>query len=533
MKKVIFSILLGAFCISNYSEKVEAAVVDNNGSTIYAPGESSGNMDAGATYPKLIELKNNGESNGRLIATFDQGKMIDGRQVWPIYESDNKGETWNKLTDFTNSFSEYPFQMNPFLYEVEVDSEYSKKGDLLLTGIVKPVDNSKTVLVIYKSSDCGKTWSLYSTVDEGGPADYDPSPESKTTPIWEPVIYLNGQGNLSIYYSDERQKDNGVLQALVMRSSADGGKTWGRLHNVVAIPNKADRPGMFTMTQLPDKSFIAAYEVVNRPSFTKNFAQVFVKKSVDGVDWNADDLGSPVYDNSHRTPGSSPSIAWIDDGSENGKIVIASKWSINSEVNLEQNQNLFVSENLGEAWTKEPLPVSFSSLDDTAHNTAYSQSIILSADHANFYQVVTVENDTTRLNDVKFGSLPTKYKKYEAEDAELGNVQFVNHYDASNAVKVGGINYSDSYINFNNINVQSDGEYEMLIRFDNGFTAEAIHSLSINGKLMDDVIYPKTKNWGRYQWKKVKIHLVRGENTIKLAYKVSFSEIDCIYISKN
>src|SRR5699024_11083261 len=168
---------------------------------------------------------------------------------------------WTKVTDFTNSFPEYSLQMNPFLYEVEKDTAYSQKGDILLTGILKPEDESKTILAVYKSSDVGKTWSLLSIGDEGGPADYDPSPSSTTTPIWEPALYLDGNGELSIYYSDERQKSDDILQALVMRTSKDGGKTWGSLSNVVAVPNKYDRPGMLTMTKLPDNTFIAAYEV--------------------------------------------------------------------------------------------------------------------------------------------------------------------------------------------------------------------------------------------------------------------------------
>lgn len=531
-KKSILSLLcVILFCFGFKNFPKSDSVIETNGSTIYAPTESTGFMDAGATYPKVIELKNNDSNNGTLLATFDQGKMINNRLVWPIYKSDDQGKNWTKITDFTNDFPEYTLQMNPFLYEVEKDTAYSQKGDILLTGILKPQDENKTVLAVYKSSDVGKTWSLLSVVDEGGPADYDPSPDSTTTPIWEPALYLNGNGDLSIYYSDERQKDDDVLQALVMKTSTDGGKTWGALSNVVAVPNKYDRPGMLTMTKLPDDTFIAAYEVVNKPSMEENFAQVYVKKSVDGINWNENDLGTPVYSNDGRAPGSSPSITWIDDGSPNGKILIASKWGMNSLPALEDNQNFYVNKNLGEGvWEREPLPLTFSSLDDSAHNTAYSQSIIMSADSQQVFQIVTVENDTTKLNDVKFGSLPTKFQKYEAEDAELTNIRIVDHYDASGEKKVGDINFLDSSIKFTNISVSEDGEYEMLIRYDNGYSEEAKHKLIINGVQQEDVIYPKTKHWGRFQWVKVNIHLNKGNNIIELSHKENFAEIDCIYI---
>src|SRR5690625_2101384 len=99
----------------------------------------------------------------------------------------------------------------------------------------------------------------------------------------------------------------------------------------------------------------------------------------------------------------------------------------------------------------------------------------MSVDQQQFYQIVTVENDVTKLNDVKFGSLPTKFQKYEAEHAELTNIRIVDHYDASGEKKVGDINFSDSSIKFTNISALEDGEYEMLIRYDNGYSEEAKH----------------------------------------------------------
>ena len=73
------------------------------------------------------------------------------------------------------------------------------------------------------------------------------------------------------YYSDERQKANGVLQAVSFKTSSDG-KNWSSLSNVAAITNKKDRPGMITVSSLPNGKYIATYEVVNRPSISKNNA---------------------------------------------------------------------------------------------------------------------------------------------------------------------------------------------------------------------------------------------------------------------
>ncbi|MDY5506648.1 MAG: hypothetical protein SPG17_07375, partial [Schaalia hyovaginalis] len=66
-------------------------------------------------------------------------------------------------------------------------------------------------LVIYKSFDQGLTWSYHATIDTGGPAVYDPSSSSSTTTVWEPSLAIDRYGELVAFFSDERQKANGVL----------------------------------------------------------------------------------------------------------------------------------------------------------------------------------------------------------------------------------------------------------------------------------------------------------------------------------
>ncbi|WP_207922691.1 hypothetical protein [Micromonospora sp. KC606] len=102
-----------------------------------------------------------------------------------------------------------------------------------------PSDRSSSRLVVYASLDRGATWSLRSTVDTGGPANYDPSPTSTTTTVWEPSLIVDGTANLVCYFSDERQKANNVLQAVSYRRSTDGGLTWGALNNSPPRPTRA------------------------------------------------------------------------------------------------------------------------------------------------------------------------------------------------------------------------------------------------------------------------------------------------------
>ena len=94
--------------------------------------------------------------------------------------------------------------------------------------------------------DGGYTWTFLSEVDNGGACIYDPSTTSTTTTVWEPFLGMSESGDLVCYYSDERQKSDGVLQAVSLKTSSDG-VNWSGLTNVAAINNTSDRPGMICL----------------------------------------------------------------------------------------------------------------------------------------------------------------------------------------------------------------------------------------------------------------------------------------------
>lgn len=156
----------------------------------------------------------------------------------------------------SQTFPSLTLTSQPFLYEVPQQVGGLAAGTILLAGMIMPADRSRSRIVIYKSTDRGSSWSFLSTVDTGDRAVYDPSPSSTTTTVWEPAINLDSSGNLVVYYSDERQKASGVLQAVVYRRSTDGGLTWGSVTNVAAVGNQSDRPGMITVARLGNGQYI-------------------------------------------------------------------------------------------------------------------------------------------------------------------------------------------------------------------------------------------------------------------------------------
>lgn len=258
--------------------------------------------------------------------------MVNGnkvsKQVYPIYQSTDSGNSWKLISNVYDKEYGLLRTSQPCLYELPKQVGDMPAGTILLAGNIFDDDPYKqSRIVIYKSLDSGKTWSFLSEVDNGGPCTYDPSVTSTTTTVWEPFLNLSKDGRLVCYYSDERQKANGVLQAVSFKTSSDG-KNWSSLSNVAAITNKKDRPGMITVSSLPNGKYIATYEVVNRPSISKNNAIVYCKFSDDGVTWDEGSLGTRVALSNGRGIGSSPYVKWVDAGGPNGMVIISAKWAL-------------------------------------------------------------------------------------------------------------------------------------------------------------------------------------------------------------
>lgn len=511
------------------------AVTTGNGSLVYSPAAGSSFDPAGTTYAKIISLKH-GANNGRLLVTYDQLVLVGGVQVYPIYSSDDNGATWSHLSNVVPSanFSSLTLTSQPFLYEVPQTVGSLAAGTVLLAGNIMPADRSSTRLVIYKSTNSGSSWSLVSTVDTGGPAVYDPSPTSTTTTVWEPSLNLDSSGNLVCYFSDERQKASGILQAVSYRRSTDGGLTWGTEGNVAAIPNQSDRPGMITVTKLPNGKYLATYEVVNRPSQSVNTAVVYYKFSDDGVTWTANSLGTAIKLPNGRGLGSSPFVRWINAGGPNGMVVVSSKWALDSSGNISGGQNFYVNYNLGNGpWERMPFAVTYDASDTQGGTFAgFSQSFDVSPDGLTLYQATNVENTSTGYNDIRVGSIPLNAYHYEAERATLTDVSTVTQVDADNGSKIGNINYSDSLVAFTHVIVPTAGTYTVNVRYDNGTGATSSQSVRVNGGTAFSLSYPKTVDWNRYGWAQFTASLNAGANSITFGYSGTYAELDAIDVYK-
>ncbi len=528
------------------------AQTDYNGSLVYT-ADNNGTFDpGGATYSRIICLKNSGSSNGTLLCTYDQlknvsvkvGKKTISKQVYPIYRSTDNGNSWKLISNVYDTKYNLLKTSQPCLFELPQQVGNMPAGTIILAGnIFDDSPKTQSRIVLYKSTDHGKSWSFLSEVDHGGPCTYDPSTTSTTTTVWEPFLGMSKDGRLVCYYSDERQKANGVLQAVSYRASSDG-VNWGSLSNVAAITNKKDRPGMITVTPLPNGTYMATYEVVNRPSINNNNAIVYCKFSEDGLTWDAGSLGTRVALADGRGIGSSPYVKWVNAGGPNGMVVVSAKWGSDDSDNISGGQNFYVNYNLGKGpWERLPMAVTYDATDTAGgYFSGFSQSFDVSPDNNTLYQATNVENfqnvkniegKNYNLNDVRVGTLSLNGTIYEAENGEVTNARAEDAVDASAGKEVRYINESDSAVEFNNIKVAQSGNYTIHVRYSNGEGSDASHNVTVNGAMIGTVNYPATVNWDRYQWSSFTCYLNQGINTIKFSKNVGFAEMDCIQVSES
>ena len=219
--KNMIALVIALLIIMTSGNIAFAASTTGNGTLVFSPNPSATYDDSGVTYVRMISLKHNGANNGTLLCFFDQQIVVNGQGVWPVYKSTDGGNTWQHISDIRDNVYGTTHKMNPCIFELPKAIGNLQEGTILVAGLLLPEEWNQSQITLFASTDLANSFSPISVVDVGGPNEYDRSPTSTTTTVWEPFLGIDGNGNLACYYSDERQKSNGVLQALVYRSSSD------------------------------------------------------------------------------------------------------------------------------------------------------------------------------------------------------------------------------------------------------------------------------------------------------------------------
>ncbi|MCJ1369358.1 hypothetical protein MMC20_000569 [Loxospora ochrophaea] len=305
--------------------------------TVFAPPANY--TDPRTLYARTVLLE-----NGTLLATWENYSPQPPLVYFPIFRSVDGGETWNEISRVTDQVNNWGLRYQPFLYELPAPIGNFSKGTILLAGNSIPANLSNTQIDLYASTDKGYTWQFVSHIASGGEA----LPDDGLTPVWEPFILMY-QGQIVVYYSDQRDPAHG--QKLVHQVSSDL-LTWAPPIDDVAYANYTARPGMTTVTQLPNRSYMMTYEYGGGPGFVNYSFPVYYRINASPLDFN-DSEGFPVISQDGTQPQSSPYITWTPVGdAANGTIAVSS--GTYSEI--------FVNQALGapDSWVKVPTPESIS-----------------------------------------------------------------------------------------------------------------------------------------------------------------------------
>lgn len=120
-----------------------SAKTTGNGTAVYVSDNEATFDPGGATYSRIICLKNSGSGNGTLLCTFDQLKnvtvsMDDGtsvsKQVYPIYKSTDNGDNWQLISNVYDKEYGLLRTSQPCLYELPSQVGDMPAGTILLAG---------------------------------------------------------------------------------------------------------------------------------------------------------------------------------------------------------------------------------------------------------------------------------------------------------------------------------------------------------------------------------------------------------------
>jgi len=262
-------------------------------------------------YARTVELE-----GGVLLATWENYSPQPPLVYYPIFKSIDGGETWEEISKVTDQVNDWGLRYQPMLYELPEAIGGFEAGTVLVAGNSIPEDLSVTQIDVYASKDKGYTWQFVSRVASGGPA----NTTDGVPAIWEPFLMMY-EGNMVVYYSDQRDPLHG--QKLVHQVSSDL-VNWDPPVDDVAYPTYTDRPGMTTVTKLPNGVYMMTYEYGGGPTVVANGYEfpVYYRMNRNPLLFN-NSTGYALVSNDGTQPISSPYITWSPVGGPNGTIAVS------------------------------------------------------------------------------------------------------------------------------------------------------------------------------------------------------------------
>ncbi|MDS0223012.1 glycoside hydrolase [Haloarcula sp. S1AR25-5A] len=344
---------------------------------------------------------------------------------FPVYRSTDGGRSWSKYSEIHDTSGKgWGLRYQPTLFELPEEVGPWPAGTVLAAGNSIPIlddpedvpegqigELGETKIDLYASTDEGETWEFVSTVITGGKA----VPYAGNSPVWEPELALDDDGNLVCYFADERMgTDDDYNQLVAYKASEDGGLTWGDEQFVAAVSDGVTRPGMPTITKLPNGRYMICYEVVGEDDVD---GEVHVKTSPDGRDWGEpSDLGNPVVTGDGRRFINGPYVTWTPRGGENGTVLVSGKQLVDENRELVEGNGEVVLANTdldgSGDWTALKAPLSFETESDLDGRifVGWTTPILPSPNGKQLLQFTSTAS-SSELCEIRYGKRPLKLNK--------------------------------------------------------------------------------------------------------------------------
>lgn len=406
---------LAALLLALGTVVVPTAATASPGSVVAAPSSSTGveNND----YPRIIRLAASADASrrGNLLVMYSVNDT-GVRTHSVIKRSTDQGQTWTTISTLYSPTPGWGIYFGS-MYELPQAVGSLAAGTLIAAGNAwDNVNWSNQEVQTFVSTDYGVTWTQRGNcVTKAG------APNQVSTGLWEPEIILNADGKLACHFSDERLRDSGFSQKLVMVTSSDGGLTWGNPVDTVAIGDSSSRPGMPVVRRLPNASYAMAYELCrDSVGNADQTCRVHLKISSDGAAWGSPtDLGTLVQTVDGRQLLHTPALAWSPAGGANGTLIMSGQRVVTGSdgpttvVKPESGRVVFTNIALGVgAWQAVSSPVTVDPTGDYnngpgKHCANYSPSLVPTESGSAVMMVTPrfVTGSNTRC-DVRFGIGP-------------------------------------------------------------------------------------------------------------------------------
>lgn len=281
--------------------------------------------------------------------TSKNGLIVAGYVTWAsgsqesIYTSSDGGNSFTYTGAAQDSLMATSGLSGGGLYELPAQLGSLPAGTLLWVGAVGQNGTAPMQLQIFQSANQGSTWSYLSNCATAG----EPKGDGYGRGVWEGTFATAKDGALVCYYSDETDMTapsgcNGpcwVGNQVIQEVRSYDGVTWSKPTPAILSRNWGDRPGMPTVTELPNGTYFMAYELCGETweGADDHGCEIYSTNSPDGWTWNAaDTIGTPVLSTSGQYLVSSPTSAFDPPtlAAPNGTLLLIAGDLLNSDGSL-------------------------------------------------------------------------------------------------------------------------------------------------------------------------------------------------------